>query len=386
MDPQRFDSLAKRLGTRLSRRGALAAGAGAALGAVTVSKIAPSLAQDADTTAKDRFISIRTYPYTGPISAAQSGLKDLVTLMEQQPGFLAIDFVDGDDAIHVIATFLDKSTAVDAARLEDDWIEEHAQAILSGDPEIHSGDVFLRSELFAGCGCTTGVENACHSSRLTCCATTATPGGEGICLTTQTTCPAVEGASPTATSVSNEPTATPAGAPTEAPTDVPACTSAGCDCIGGTDGACDDGLVCCADIPGGNGTCMTDSECSPSCTGEGCGCIGGAEGGCDDGLVCCSSAPGAYGACLTVEVCYPTCTQEGCTCDAGVEGNCDDGLCCVGNAAPGGRGTCSTNCGEEPCTGAGCACDSGTESSCDDGLSCCGASEPGGTGTCQESC
>ena len=117
MDPQRFDSLAKRLGTSLSRRGALRAGAGAALGAVALSKLAPTLAQDADTTVKDRFISIRTYPYTGPIEAAAEGLKALVVLMEQQPGFISIEFVGGDNEIHVIATFLDKSTAVAAATL-----------------------------------------------------------------------------------------------------------------------------------------------------------------------------------------------------------------------------------------------------------------------------
>lgn len=382
MDPQRFDSLTRRLGTRLSRRGAIRVGAGAALGAVALSKMAPALAQDTDTTVKDRFISIRTYPYTGPISAAQSGLKDLVALMEQQAGFISIDFVDGDDSIYIIATFLDKTTAVAAAKEEDAWIEEHAQAILSGKPEIHSGDVFLRSELQAGCGCTTGVQDACNSSRLTCCATTADPGGPGVCLTTATTCPAVEGATPTATAA-----AEPTEAPTEAPTDVPACTGEGCACIGGTEGACDDGLVCCgADTPGGAGTCMTDAECNPTCTSEGCGCIGGAEGGCDDGLVCCASTPGGYGSCLTEAVCYPSCTAEGCSCIAGTDGACDDGLCCVGNAAPGGNGTCSSDCGDGGCTGEGCDCTAGTEGACDDGLECCGAGVPGGSGTCQTVC
>lgn len=291
MDPQRFDSLAKRLGSRLTRRDALRAGAGVALGAVALSKIVPSRAQDPETTAKDRFISIRTYPYTGPISAAEAGLQELVSVMEQQAGFISIDFVDGTDAIHVVANFLDRSTAVAAAEQEDAWIEEYAQAILSGDPDIHSGDVFLRSELHAGCACTTGEDDACHSSRLVCCGTSAQDGGPGICLTTQTTCPATEG--------------TPVAAvPTEAPTAEPeesACTSEGCACISGTDGACDEGLCCTgADLPGDEGTCTWDCG-EGGCTSEGCDCDSGIEGSCDDGLSCCDvSDSGGAGSCQSV--------------------------------------------------------------------------------------
>jgi hypothetical protein len=378
VDPQRFDSLAKRLGTSLSRRGALRAGAGAALGAVTLSKLAPTLAQDADTTVKDRFISIRTYPYTGPIEAAAAGLKPLVVLMEQQPGFISIDFVDGDNEIHVIATFLDKSTAVAAAKEEDAWIEANAQAILTGDPEIHSGDVFLRSELQTGCGCTTGVEDACSSARLTCCATSGLPGGPGVCLTNETTCPAVDGVTPTATSAP--------AAPTAAPTDVPACTGEGCACTAGTDGACDDGLCCVgADVPGGTGTCSSDCE-PASCTGEGCACTSGTDGACDDGLCCVGAdTPGGTGTCSS-DCGEPPCTSEGCACTAGADGACDEGLCCGGASEPGGSGTCTSDCGGGGCTSAGCECTAGTDGACDDGLECCGASEPGGTGTCQAAC
>ncbi|HET9662388.1 MAG TPA: hypothetical protein VFP05_18825 [Thermomicrobiales bacterium] len=379
MDPQRFDSIAKRLGTRLSRRSAIRASAGAALGAVALSKLAPTLAQDDDTGVKDRFISIRTYSYTGPIEAAQSGLKDLVVLMEQQAGFISIDFVDGDDAIYVIATFLDKSTAVAAAKEEDAWIEEHAQAILSGKPEIHSGDVFLRSELHAGCACTAGVEDACNSSRLTCCATTAEAGGPGVCLTTATTCPAVAGAEPTATSV-------PVEEPTAVPTDVPACTGEGCDCIAGTEGACDDGLCCVgADTPGGTGTCSSDCGVE-SCTSEGCACTAGTDGACDAGLCCVGAdTPGGTGTCSS-DCGEPPCTSEGCACTAGTDGACDAGLCCGGADTPGGTGTCTSDCGDGGCTGADCPCTEGTEGACDGDLVCCGADVPGGEGTCQAAC
>ena len=378
MDPQRFDSLAKRLGSRLSRRDALRAGAGAALGAVALGKLAPSLAQDADTTAKDRFISIRTYPYTGPIPAAQAGLNDLVALMEQQAGFISIDFVDGDDEIHVIANFLDKTTAVAAAQEEDAWIEEHAQAILSGKPEIHSGDVFLRSELHAGCGCTTGIEDSCNSERLVCCGTTDLPGGPGICLTTATTCPAVGGSTPTP--APEEPTAVP-----EEPTEIPACAGEGCDCISGVEGACDDGLVCCSDgDPGAPGICQTDCG-GGGCTSEGCDCTSGTDGACDDGLTCCALGdPGSPGACLS-DCGGGGCTSEGCDCIGGADGACDEGLCCAASE-PGGPGVCTSDCGGGSCTGEGCDCTAGAEGACDDGLECCGADTPGGGGTCEAAC
>ncbi len=376
MDPQRFDSIAKRLGTRLSRRSALRTGAGAALGAVALSKLTPALAQNPDTGVKDRFISIRSYPYTGPIDAAKSGLKDLVVLMQQQPGFISIDFVDGDDAIYVIATFLDLGTAVEAAKQEDAWIEDHAQAILSGKPEIHSGPVFLRSELHTGCGCTAGVEDSCNSSRLVCCATTAEAGGPGVCLTTATTCPAVDGVTPV-------PTAVP---PTAVSTDTPTCTGEGCDCISGTEGACDAGLCCVgADTPGGTGSCSSDCG-AESCTSEGCACTAGTDGACDDGL-CCGGAdtPGGAGTC-TSDCGEPACTTEGCACTAGTDGACDEGLCCGGASGPGGTGACTSDCGDGGCTGEGCECTEGTDGACSGDLVCCGASEPGGAGTCQAAC
>lgn len=377
MDPHRFDSLTRKLGTRLSRRGAIRAGAGVALGAVALGKLAPASAQDPGTSYKDRFISIRTYAYTGSIEDAAAGLQGLVTLMEQQPGFISIDFVDGDDAIHVVATFLDKSSAVAAAKQEDQWIADNAADILAGKPEINSGPVFLRSELGTQCGCTTGVEHPCSSDDLICCPTAGIlDGGPGICLTAATTCPAQD--IPPAPAPTTEP----------APTEVPACTGEGCACNGGVDGACDDGLVCCGvSEPGGAGTCLTEAECNPPCTGEGCACNGGVEGACDDGLTCCTGVdgPGSAGQCLS----SCGCTGEGCACTTGVGGNCDSGLvCCAADMTdPGSPGTCMASCDSSDCNGQeNCPCTAGVEGTCAEGLECCGASEPGGEGTCLGSC
>lgn len=288
MDPNRFDSLARRLGSRLSRRDVMRAGAGAAMGAVALGALRPAAAQDATTTATDRFIAVRTYPYSvGTEDAARQGLQGLVGVMQQQPGFISFDIVYTGDSILTVSTFLDQTSAVAAAQQQDSWIAANASLILRGAPEIQSGDVVLRSSLDAGCGCTTGTDNACGSGALACCPTGSTPGGDGVCLTTQTTCPAPPVAS-------------------GSPTAMPGCTGEGCACNGGVQGACDDGLICCqgdSSVPGGPGTCTTEAECPPAspipaCSGEGCACASGTESPCDDGLECCgASQPGGTGTC-----------------------------------------------------------------------------------------
>jgi hypothetical protein len=377
VDPNRFDSFAKKLGSRLSRRDMMRTSAAAAVGAVAVSKFASVAAQDADTTAKDRFIAVRTYTYTGTEQAAATGLTGLIPVMEKQPGFISYNLVFGDGQILAISTFLDETTAVAAAQQENAWITANAANILSGTPTVQSGDVFLRSELYAGCGCITGTQNSCNSERLTCCATSSNMGGPGVCLTNETTCPGAMPAEPTATAAPAQPTAT----------TVPACTSEGCDCNGGVQDNCDDGLVCCGvTMPGGPGTCKTDAECNPPCTTEGCDCTSGTDGACDDGLCCTgASQPGGTGTCSS----DCPCTSENCPCTTGEDGNCDDGLvCCAADMTdPGSPGTCMDSCDSSDCNGQeGCPCDSGTQNPCNDGLECCGGDMPGGQGTCSDSC
>ena len=377
MDPNRFDSFAKRLGSRLSRRDMMRAGAGAAVGAVALGKMSSIAAQGTATTAKDRFIAVRTYAYTGAEQDAATGLTGLIPVMEQQPGFISFNVVFGKGQILTISTFLDEASAVAAAKQEDSWIAANAATILSGSPTIQSGDVIVRSELYSGCGCITGTQNPCDSERLNCCPTTDRMGGPGICLTNETTCPGAPPAEATATTAP----------PPPPPTDVPACTGEGCDCNGGVEGACDDGLVCCGvSQPGGPGTCMTEDECNPPCTGEGCDCTAGTEGACDDGLECCGAdTPGGTGTCQS----SCACTSENCACTTGEDGNCDDGLvCCAADMTdPGSPGTCMSSCDSSDCNGQeNCPCTAGTEGACNDGLECCGADTPGGQGTCQSSC
>ena len=376
MDPNRFDSFAKKLGTRLSRRDMVRASAGAAVGAIAVSKFSSVAAQDPGTTAKDRFIAVRTYAYTGTEADAAAGLAGLIPVMEQQPGFISYNLVFAQGAILAISTFLDETTAVAAAQQENSWISSNAATILTGSPTIQSGDVFLRSELHAGCGCITGTQNPCDSERLTCCGTTDRMGGPGICLTTETTCPGAMPAEPTATAV-------PATA-------VPPCTGEGCACNGGVQGNCDEGLTCCGvTMPGGPGTCT--ANCDDACTGDGCACTTGTDGACDDGLVCCAADmtnPGSPGTCMATCDSSDCNGQENCPCTAGTDGACNDGLECCGADTPGGQGTCQSSCDDGGCTDEGCDCTTGDDGACDDGLVCCAAdmTDPGSPGTCMSSC
>jgi hypothetical protein len=401
MDAKRFDDFTRQLGSRLSRRRLMKRG-GLLAAAAVVAHQGGASAQDGSVTTDSRFISVRRYDFSGSIDDARAALHDLIRVMEQQPGFIRFDLVDaGDNGILAISTFLSRDMAIAAASEEDAWIDQNANDVLPGDPEILSGDVFLRSDIHTGCGCITGTQDPCNSERLTCCPTTDRMGGPGICLTNETTCPAVGGEEPTATAVA--PTQTAAPEPTVAPveptataTEEPACTGEGCACNTGVEGACDDGLVCCTGdpdaAPGAPGVCRTEDECG--CTAEGCHCNGGVEGNCDDGLVCCQDepgTPGGAGTCVTTDNCAPPpCTSEGCTCATGTQNPCDQGLVCCNtdpNAAPGAPGTCRSEDACE-CTAEGCHCHAGVDGACDDGLTCCQGEPaiPGGPGICQATC
>lgn len=84
-----------------------------------------------------------------------------------------------------------------------------------------------------------------------------------------------------------------------------ACTSTGCNCIAGTSGACDDGLLCCAQgDPGVPGICLTTNACyfsMASFNAEGDQCAIAAPNACADGLFCCGS--GDVGTCQTAANC-----------------------------------------------------------------------------------
>ncbi len=182
-----------------------------------------------------------------------------------------------------------------------------------------------------GCGCTTGANNACGDNTLVCCANAgAAPGGPGTCTPSSVGCNP-QGPTPTPAPCTGQGCACTTG--TQSPCDsgltccqttgtpggpgvcqsaCQPCTGEGCTCNGGVQGNCDSGLVCCQNgqsIPGGQGTCTAEANCAPApCTGQGCDCNGGVQGACDDGLVCCQGGapiPGGSGTCEPEAQCTP---------------------------------------------------------------------------------
>ena len=310
MDPQRFDSLAKRLGARLSRRSLFGAGA-AVVGASMLPPQPFAIAQDESTTAVDRHIAVRTYAYDSTREKAEAELPDLVAHMEEQPGFIAINCVWGDGEIYLVVTFLDETSAVPGIEIIDWWIETHIQSTLYGDHAQSGGTVIVRSNLMAGCPCDLEDEDdPCGSDLLVCCPASEVEGDPGVCLTAETTCSWNGGESeeePTEeelTLSADDMTPTSAAASSD-------CTSQGCGC---PDGVCDTGLACCTST----GTC----EFFCPCGYEGCHCIGSVVNTCDAGLICC--APGEIGSDGTCQYSC-ACSYEGCSCTTGVEGACDGG-------------------------------------------------------------
>src|SRR5215207_6112391 len=377
MDPQRFDSFAKRLGTRLSRRSLVGAGAATALGAGSLPTPHFALAQDAETTAIDRYIAVRAYTYDSTREKAEAELPDLMTHMEEQPGFVGMSCVWGDGEIYLVTTFLDEAASVPGLETIDWWIETHVQSTLYGDYEQSEGKVVTRSMLNAGCPCDLEDDDACGSDLLVCCPASDVEGEPGVCLTAETTCPGVGGESNEEPTEEDLTLSADDVTPTAATSGSSSCTSQGCTC---PDGLCDSGLSCCSST----GTC----EFSCPCGYEGCHCIGSVVNTCDDGLICC--APGEIGGDGTCQY-GCACSYEGCSCTTGVDGACDAGLVCCGifTSDPGSIGACLSSCstGSNPCPGAeGCECIPDTAWICNDGLVCCGATEMGDSGICQSAC
>jgi hypothetical protein len=406
MDAQRFDSLAKSLAGRLSRRNALrraGAAASATLLASAGVRAAPAAAQDQD---EPVYTVIRRYTLDSPTNQIRAALqRGYIEDACKAPGFIAYFAVEDEDGdFATVAVFRSQEDFERFAGAEANWIARNLGDLLPAPDEAISGDTHVYA---------------------------------GAAQTFRNTCPATgqQTAGPAPTTAPGEPTATAAPTavlPTATPTPEP-CTDQGCVCSTGTRRPCDRGFICCptTDVPGGPGVCQTREVCypnecvenggacdpscgaddacpsccsnycndsgqcadapAPPCTAAGCDCTTGTASPCDAGLICCGTTdtPGGPGTCQTEAECNPPCTGQGCACNGGVQGNCDAGLVCCqgGQPIPGGAGTCEpeAQCAPVPCTGQGCDCNGGVLGACDTGLICCqdGVSIPGGAGTCQ---
>ena len=300
MDGARFDSIARTLAGRLSRRTALrGTGAGVAAGLFSVLKSETGRAAIMRQAADLPYVVVRHYSPSASVSDLQQALGQYATQLAQQPGFIEYTVLSDDSGLTTISIFDTQDDEAAAANQLADWIEQNLASLLP-DPDTDSSGTAIVHVASSSAACPTPPSGPTPTAA----AATSTP------------------AAPTATAAA--PTAT-AAAPTA--TALPVCTDpsrpgVGCACTTGTQNPCGDStLVCCAApgaAPGAPGTCTPSSVgCDAQgptptptpCTGIGCPCTAGVEGACDDGLVCCQSqmgggdVPGGPGQCAAQDAC-----------------------------------------------------------------------------------
>lgn len=220
MDPNRFDSITRAFSSRVSRRSAVRAGGAGVAAAFAVSLgLGPTRTFAAQTGTP--FSAIRKYALTGPTDAAIQALNTgYLPQLQQQTGFLQYTVVTSDpNTLTTIAVFDSQADFTAAEQNLGTWVTQNLASLLPAATEDTQGNAVI------------------------------------FALNTDEIC----GSGPAPTAV--PPTPTPVPATPEA------CTGIGCNCNGGVEGTCDDGLVCCqsqmggGSIPGGAGMCAAADAC-----------------------------------------------------------------------------------------------------------------------------
>lgn len=304
MDGARFDSLARTLAGRLSRRTALrGTSAGVAAGLLTVLKPESGQVAIARQDASEPYVVVRLYDAPDDLATLQQTLtQGYAPQLAQQPGFSSYTVLANDGGVTTISAFESQDAEEAATNQLSDWIDQNLANLLPDLIQTINDTAILHIV-----------------NQTSVCPTPSAPTATAAAPTGTAAAPTATAAAPTATAAA--PTATP----------LPVCTDpsrpgVGCACTTGTQNPCGDTtLVCCADpnaAPGAPGTCTpADVGCEPQgptptvepsptpCTDIGCPCTGGVEGTCADGLVCCQSqmgggaVPGGPGQCAAADAC-----------------------------------------------------------------------------------
>lgn len=315
MEAARFDSMARSLAGRLSRRTALR-GTGAGVAAGFFAALHPGLgrAAIARQDAALPYVVVRHYQPSASTADLQQALgQGYAPQLAQQPGFIEYTVVADDSGLTTVSIFASQDAETAAANQLANWIDQNLASLLPSPDVETTGQALVHVSTGGTCPPPSGP--------------TPTPATQPTAAPPTAAPPTATAAAPTATAAA--PTAT-AAAPTA--TALPVCTDpsrpgVGCACSTGTENPCGDTtLLCCANdanaAPGAPGTCTPSSvgcnplgpsptpEPSPTpCTDIGCPCTAGVEGTCADGLVCCQSqmgggdVPGGPGQCAAADAC-----------------------------------------------------------------------------------
>ncbi|MGI8485400.1 MAG: antibiotic biosynthesis monooxygenase [Thermomicrobiales bacterium] len=224
MEADRFDTIAKTLAMKLSRRSTMRRGgigiAATMLAAVGLrSATASTTAATAQQSNFTGYSVIRRYALSGSTDAVQQVLATgFVPIIQQEKGYVSYSVVVSPNNVLTTITVFESQAELEAAsQSEATWVQQNLASLLPAPAEETTGNtaVFDVNPVL-------------------------------IC-----------GPAPT-------PTAT--VQPTNPATAVP-CTGIGCACNGGVQNACDEGLVCCqsqmngGSIPGGAGMCAAADAC-----------------------------------------------------------------------------------------------------------------------------
>jgi hypothetical protein len=205
MDGARFDSIARMLAGRLSRRAALrGTGTGVVAGLVSALKLQTGRAAVIRQNASLPYVVVRHYSPSATVSDLQQALGQYATQLSQQPGFIDYTVLSDDSGLTTISIFDSQDDDDAAAKQLANWIDQNLASLLP-DPDTDASGTALVHVVSSSEACPTP------------------PSG-----------PTPTAAAPTATAAA--PTAT-AAAPTA--TALPVCTDpgrpgVGCACTTGT--------------------------------------------------------------------------------------------------------------------------------------------------------
>ena len=203
MDGARFDSIARTLAGRLSRRTALrGTGAGVAAGLVSVLKLQTGRAAVMHQAANLPYVVVRHYSPSASVADLQRALGQYATQLAQQPGFIEYTVLSDDAGLSTVSIFDSQDDEAAAANQLATWIEQNLASLLP-DPDTDSSGTAIVHVVSSSAACPTPPSGPTPTAA----AATSTPASQP----TQ--------AAPTATAV--PPTAT-AAAPTA--TALPVCT------------------------------------------------------------------------------------------------------------------------------------------------------------------
>ena len=149
MDAQRFDSLARALAGRLSRRGAIRKAGAAASATLLASAGVPSsmVSALAQSNGQPVYTVVRRYTLSGATSDLRNALMNgYVQDVCQAPGFIAYFTVEDEDGDFVtIAVFRSQQDFDNFANSEANWIAQNLSDLLPSPDEAISGQTFIQA-------------------------------------------------------------------------------------------------------------------------------------------------------------------------------------------------------------------------------------------------